>query len=75
MAPPPWSAPDWRLLRLSVRREPSGRAVSPCAYSLRKGEVLVSRTDADLLAESDITFHDHGEHELKGVPGTWRLST
>ena len=37
------------------------------------GEVLVSRTVADLLAGSDFTFHDRGEHELKGVPGTWRL--
>ena len=37
------------------------------------GEVLVSRTVADLLAGSDFTFNDKGEHSLKGVPGTWRL--
>jgi class 3 adenylate cyclase len=37
------------------------------------GQVLVSRTVADLLAGSEIDFHDSGEHELKGVPGTWRL--
>jgi class 3 adenylate cyclase len=37
------------------------------------GEVLVSRTVVDLLARSEITFTDRGEHELKGVPGTWRL--
>jgi class 3 adenylate cyclase len=37
------------------------------------GEVLVSRTVTDLLAGSDFNFHDHGEHELKGVPGTWRI--
>ena len=37
------------------------------------GEVLVSRTVADLLAGSDFAFHDHGEHELKGVPGPWRI--
>ena len=37
------------------------------------GEVLVSRTVADLLAGSDFNFHEHGEHELKGVPGTWKL--
>ena len=36
-------------------------------------EVLVSRTVADLLAGSEIAFADHGEHELKGVPGTWRI--
>ena len=37
------------------------------------GEVLVSRTVADLLAGSEIDFHEHGEHQLKGVPGTWKL--
>ena len=36
-------------------------------------EVLVSRTVADLLAGSDFAFYDRGEHDLKGVPGTWRL--
>ena len=37
------------------------------------GEVLVSRTVADLLAGSDFDFHERGEHELKGLPGSWRL--
>jgi class 3 adenylate cyclase len=37
------------------------------------GEVFVSRTVADLLAGSEIDFYDRGEHELKGVTGTWRL--
>jgi class 3 adenylate cyclase len=37
------------------------------------GEVLVSRTDVDLLSGSDIEFENRGEHELKGVPGTWNL--
>lgn len=37
------------------------------------GEVLVSRTVADLVAGSGIEFEDRGEHELKGVPGTWNL--
>jgi class 3 adenylate cyclase len=36
-------------------------------------EVLVSFTVKDLVAGSGIEFHDRGEHELKGVPGTWRL--
>jgi class 3 adenylate cyclase len=35
--------------------------------------VLVSSTVKDLLAGSDIGFEDAGEHELKGVPGRWRL--
>jgi class 3 adenylate cyclase len=36
-------------------------------------EVFVSSTVKDLVAGSGIEFDDHGEHELKGVPGTWRL--
>jgi class 3 adenylate cyclase len=36
-------------------------------------EVLVSRTVTDLVAGSGIEFEDRGEHELKGVPGTWKL--
>jgi class 3 adenylate cyclase len=37
------------------------------------GEVLISRTVADLVVGSGIKFADRGEHELKGVAGTWRL--
>jgi class 3 adenylate cyclase len=37
------------------------------------GEVFVSRTVVDLVVGSGIEFEDRGEHELKGVPGTWRL--
>ena len=37
------------------------------------GEVLVSRTVVDLVAGSGIEFEDRGEHELKGVPRSWRL--
>jgi pimeloyl-ACP methyl ester carboxylesterase len=37
------------------------------------GEVLVSQTVRDLVAGSGIEFEDRGEHELKGVPETWRL--
>ena len=36
-------------------------------------EVLVSRTVADLVAGSGIVLADRGEHELKGVPGTWQV--
>lgn len=34
-------------------------------------EVLASRTVRDLVAGSGLVFEDRGEHELKGVPGTW----
>jgi len=37
------------------------------------GEVLVSGTVKDLVAGSGLAFDDRGEHELKGVPGVWRL--
>jgi class 3 adenylate cyclase len=37
------------------------------------GEVLVSGTVKDLVAGSRIDFVDRGRHQLKGVPGSWRL--
>jgi class 3 adenylate cyclase len=37
------------------------------------GEVLVSSTVKDLLVGADVGFDDRQDHELKGVPGTWRL--
>ena len=37
------------------------------------GEVLVSRTVTDLTAGSGLVFEPRGEHELKGVPGTWQV--
>ena len=35
--------------------------------------MLVSSTVKDLVAGSGIEFEERGEHELKGVPGRWRL--
>jgi pimeloyl-ACP methyl ester carboxylesterase len=37
------------------------------------GEVLASSTVKDLVAGSGLEFEDRGSHELKGVPGEWRL--
>ncbi|MFL5959965.1 MAG: adenylate/guanylate cyclase domain-containing protein [Gaiellaceae bacterium] len=37
------------------------------------GEVLVSSTVKELVVGSGIAFDDRGPHELKGVPGEWRL--
>jgi class 3 adenylate cyclase len=37
------------------------------------GEVLVSRTVRDLVTGSGIGLQSRGEHELKGVPGSWEL--
>jgi class 3 adenylate cyclase/alpha-beta hydrolase superfamily lysophospholipase len=36
-------------------------------------EVLVSRTVRDLTAGSGLSFADHGEHELKGIPDRWQV--
>lgn len=36
-------------------------------------EVLVSQTVRDLMVGSELTFDDRGSHELKGVPGEWRV--
>ena len=36
-------------------------------------EVLVSSTVRDIVAGSPRAFVERGEHELKGVPGQWRL--
>jgi class 3 adenylate cyclase len=36
-------------------------------------EVLVSGTVRDLVVGSGLPFDDRGTHELKGVPGEWRL--
>jgi pimeloyl-ACP methyl ester carboxylesterase/class 3 adenylate cyclase len=43
------------------------------AANARPGEVLVSSTVKDLVAGSGLAFEDRGEHELKGIPGEWRL--
>jgi pimeloyl-ACP methyl ester carboxylesterase len=48
----------------------TGARVASAAGS---GEVLVSQTVKDLVAGSGIEFADRGSHELKGVPGEWRL--
>jgi pimeloyl-ACP methyl ester carboxylesterase len=43
------------------------------AATAQADEVLVSSTVRDLVAGSGMQFEERGEHQLKGVPGTWRL--
>jgi class 3 adenylate cyclase len=43
------------------------------AAKARPGEVLVSRAVKDLMKESTVGFKARGTHQLKGVPGRWRL--
>ena len=59
-----------------VRRNLGGLAVHIAARVgalAEPGEVLVSSTVKDLVVGSGIPFEDRGEHELKGVPGIWKL--
>lgn len=37
------------------------------------GDILVSGTLRDLVVGSGLQFEDRGPHQLKGVPGEWRL--
>jgi class 3 adenylate cyclase len=37
------------------------------------GEVLVSETVRGHMVGTGVEFQDRGQHQLKGVPGTWRL--
>jgi len=37
------------------------------------GEVIVSSTVKDLVAGAGLRFAERGSHELRGVPGEWRL--
>jgi class 3 adenylate cyclase len=56
--------------------KPAGIAVhtgARVAAHAQPGEVLVSSTVKDLVAGSGITFDDRGPHQLKGIPGQWRL--
>ena len=51
---------------------------SPCTSARasarwRGRRVLVSSTLRDLVIGSGLEFDDRGTHELKGVPGEWRL--
>jgi class 3 adenylate cyclase len=46
---------------------------SRVASTAEAGEILVSQTVRDLVIGSGIEFVDRGTHELKGVPGEWRL--
>jgi class 3 adenylate cyclase len=43
------------------------------AHIAEPGQVLVSSTVKDLVVGSGLDFTDRGEHDLKGVPGRWRV--
>jgi class 3 adenylate cyclase len=54
----------------------AGLAVHICARIsalASGGEILVSSTVKDLVTGSGLAFEERGSHELKGVPGEWRI--
>jgi class 3 adenylate cyclase len=48
----------------------TGARVAACA---QPGQVLVSSTVKELVAGSGLAFEDRGQHQLRGIPGEWRL--
>ena len=59
-----------------VQDQPRGIAIhigARVAAQAPSGEIVVSQTVRDLVAGSSLRFEDRGTHELKGVPGEWRL--
>jgi class 3 adenylate cyclase len=56
--------------------KPAGIAVNigaRVAATAEPGEILVTSTVHDLVAGAGLTFDQRGEHNLKGIPGVWRL--
>jgi class 3 adenylate cyclase len=56
--------------------KPAGIAISigaRVATAAQPGEILVTGTVRDLVAGAGLDLRERGEHELKGVPGTWKL--
>jgi class 3 adenylate cyclase len=43
------------------------------AAEAEASQILISQTVRDLVAGSGFRYEDAGEHELKGVPGSWHL--
>ena len=57
----------------AAARNARSTAIVRAAAQAAPNEVLVSSTVKDLVVGSRIEFGDRGSHELKGVPGDWRL--
>jgi class 3 adenylate cyclase len=63
-------------MRAGVKDDVAGLAVhigARVAALAGPSEVLVSSTVRDIVTGSRHRFADRGEHDLKGVPGQWRL--
>jgi class 3 adenylate cyclase len=56
------------------KRRPEGVHIGARVSALAgPNDVLVSSTLRDLVIGSGLEFEERGAHELKGVPGEWRL--
>ncbi len=63
---------EWTAIPIDcMDEEPSMARFQRRAASF--GEILVSSTVKDLVVFLGMDFAQCGEHELNGVPGTWRL--
>lgn len=63
-------------IELHADGDVSGLAVNLAArveQAAADGEVWISSTVRDLLLGSSVPLADRGEHELKGIDGSWRL--
>ena len=58
--------------RADMKRDPGQSPEQQLALAA-PGEVLVSSTVKDLVAGSGLAFRDQGSHQLKGLPGEWRV--
>jgi hypothetical protein len=48
-------------------------SIPPETRYARNGAILDSRTIRDLVAGAPVRLDSRGEHELKGVPGSWEV--
>jgi hypothetical protein len=68
--PPPLTITDLVGMRRRGIAVHTGARVAALAGP---GEILVSRTIRDLVAGAPVRLDSRGEHELKGVPGSWEV--
>ena len=65
-----WSPIEWPVCGTTFEPTPLAARVLAAASPRT---VMTTSTVRELALGSGIDFDDRGSHELKGVPGTWRL--
>ena len=61
------------IKRTSYEKRNHGAEPKFVMAKAKPGSVLVSGTVKDLVSGSGIDLQDRGVHNLKGIPGEWRL--